>query len=545
MLRKRDTGHLQFQVLTSLGRVIAMITLCGGALCHAQPAWPMLGGGPERNSLTTEPLPSLAQLRWTRTTDLNGLTITFVANACPVTDGEIVLATGRVRPIGAPVDSHRLFAFDALSGAPLWHAVVPAPLTDSVSSPHLDAANQCAIHASGTVVSAFSTLDGSPLWQRPLARPIVNASPVITTDRGDADRLFITDYDGFGQLGSLYCINIDPFNAITNPFAPGALVWSAPIGGSSGNSPAYLPTIRGGNDRIFVASVGDFGFSGGVIFSFDIATGELDWATECPTSDGFFGGLCATLDVDAKPALFAATYAFFGNASTATLVKLDAVSGDVTWSTPCNRSQAIPAPLPDGRILLSGGISGFGSVPSLELFQDSGPTVMRQWHSALDTWFDADGDGTLDLGEYLRVGGWLQQPVVSVAKPQPAALVGVLPVAGSGFGASNELFAIDLTRLPTDPQFIAASASGAGGSASLAGGLAWSIGTAGLRCFGTPSLRPDVDGNGFVNIDDLAAWEQGLGRRDVDRSGTINAADRAALISTIREFERSQLTGAM
>ncbi len=500
----------------------------------------MLGGGPMRNALASQPFPSLTAARWIRTVDAASLAITFASNACPVSDGDLVLAIGKVRPLGSTSDSHRLFAFDAATGAPRWHAIIAAPVTDSFSSAVIDSARAAAYHASGTTISAFSLVDGSLLWQRGLSRPVVNASPVITTDRPGRNRLFITDYDGFGQAASLYCINLDPIDAAINPHPPGAIVWTAPIGGASGNSPTYVPAASGGIDRVYVASVGDFGFSGGVIFAFDITTGTEAWATPGPTADGFFGSVTLARDVTGELSVYAATYAFGGGPSSAALVKLNAGTGAGVWSTPCNRSQTTPVVLPNGLVLLSGGVSGFGSVPSLELFNDAGPGVVRLWHSALDTWTDANTNGTLDVGEYLRIGGWLQQPVVG---PHAAgrALVGVLPASGPLFGPPPQLFEVDLTTPPTASGFIVQNAAGSGGSASFASGLIFSIGTEGLTCFGTPAPSPDVNGDGAVTVDDLAAWESGLGNLDVDRSGSVNAADRASLLAVLRGSERTDL----
>ena len=506
---------------------------------EAPTAWTVLGGAPNRTSITSEPIPSIASARWVRTTDSAGLPITFVAHACPVTDGEIVVAIGRVRPAGAPVDSHRVLAFDAATGAPLWHAAVQAAVTDSISTPLIDTEHGAVIHASGATLTAHDLGTGTLLWQRPLARPIVNASPVITTDRGNRDRIFITDFDGFGTLASLYCINADAFDAAQNPYQPGAIVWTVAIGGASGNSASYAPLALGGTDRVFVASVGDFGFTGGVVFAIDIESGNIVWQATNPAAYGFFGGLCITPDVDGNLCVFAATYAFGGDTTSASLLKLNASTGAVVWSSPCNRTQTIPAVSADGRVVVSGGIRGFGTVPSIELFEDLGSSVQRLWHSALDTWTDLDNDSELDLGEFLAVGGWIAQPLVTLHAGQHEALVSVPSPTGSFFAPPEQLVRLDLNAHPSATEFILESAPGAGGSASVSGGLAFSIGVAGLTCFGTPAYRADVDTDGFVTIDDLRAWERGDGRRDVDRSGVVNASDKAALVGVLRQAERA------
>lgn len=47
----------------------------------------------------------------------------------------------------------------------------------------------------------------------------------------------------------------------------------------------------------------------------------------------------------------------------------------------------------------------------------------------------------------------------------------------------------------------------------------------------------DVNADFVVDIEDLYAWEQGIGLRDVDGNGTVDAADRRLLIHTLRQNE--------
>jgi hypothetical protein len=54
----------------------------------------------------------------------------------------------------------------------------------------------------------------------------------------------------------------------------------------------------------------------------------------------------------------------------------------------------------------------------------------------------------------------------------------------------------------------------------------------------------DVDRNGVVDIDDLYAWEQGRGVRDVNRSGTADATDRNILLGVLRYGEWAEMNRA-
>src|SRR5690606_15324101 len=84
-------------------------------------------------------------------------------------------------------------------------------------------------------------------WQTALSRPIVNASIAIA-DGHPHGRALITDFDGFGNAASLYCINTGAFSP-DNPFERGEIVWQESIGGASGAT----PTCAGG--AVYVACV--------------------------------------------------------------------------------------------------------------------------------------------------------------------------------------------------------------------------------------------------------------------------------------------------
>jgi hypothetical protein len=61
--------------------------------------------------------------------------------------------------------------------------------------------------------------------------------------------------------------------------------------------------------------------------------------------------------------------------------------------------------------------------------------------------------------------------------------------------------------------------------------------------FGATPPRCDVNGDGVFNIDDLYAWEQSSGQRDVNRDGGVTSVDRDALIVELRRDERADMTG--
>jgi outer membrane protein assembly factor BamB len=499
----------------------------------AQTLWTHFARNESRGSLTSSadggaqvgPAHIAAPL-WACAVDDAARPITFNGQSGPVVDRERVYALGKSGGVS------RVFAFRRADGLCLWSAAVPNPITDSWSTPAIDESGSSVVVAAGNEVSALNTLTGEALWSATLARNVVNASPLVTPDV--PRRVFITDADGFGMSGRLYCINADHFDPSLNPFTPGQILWSVVVGGTSGNTPALA------DGRIIVASVGEFGFTPGSILAFDAraTTASHLWIFENTSPFGFYGGVSIK-----SGHAYAATYAFSGGQVAANLVKLDAATGSLMWSAPCNRTDATPIVLEDGRIVLSGGLAGFGASPSIQLFDDHGSHATMLWDSALATWSDTNSNGVRDTGEYLSIGGWTHQPVAISSPTSTRLLVGTLP---SGTGTANScthLRLVDLNLTPTSPSFVQAVFTGAGSTPAVVGPFIFTVGASGLHCFG-PDL--DVNADGQIDIDDLHAWEGPhliAGSRDVDRDGDVDATDRETLIGELRRDEQCDMTG--
>lgn len=510
----------------------------------------MQGGSPARTSVVAGDEPDLSLLRWTATRDQSNNVITFVAQGGVVASEGLVFAIGRVSPPGGPSNQYKLFAFRRADGSCAWAGAIPTPVLDSQSTPAIDRANGAVIAASGNRVRAFDLTTGVQRWDRALTRNIVNASPVVTTDLGPADRLFITDFDGFGSAAKVYGINVDPFNATTNPYQPGDIVWSAGIGAGSGNSVAYLPRVAGGLGHAYVASVGDFATEPGRVRAFPASASGTPapvWSVDNDTGLGFFGGVCVASpsQLSADPPVFAASYDFSGGLKSGNLVKVNGRTGAIVWSAWTNRSASTPVPLPDGRVLLSNGINGFGSLPGVVCLRDLGATFATVWETIADTWTDANGNSSIDPGEFRAMGGWNQQPVATIA---PGALggatrfiVGLTPTSSNSFAASSALTQYDPAQAPSATAFVVRAAPAGGGSPAVAGPAAYSIGSTGLVALGSIPGDFDVNGDGRVTIDDLYAWEQGTGSRDTDRDGSVTPADKRKLLVALRGMEQEQL----
>lgn len=483
---------------------------------------------------------SITSPLWIASLDNLGNAITFNGQSGPVADRDAVYALGRSASIS------RLFAFRRADGLCLWSAPVPNPVTDSWSTPAIDERNDTIIVGAGNTLRAIDRRTGALRWSTTLPRTIVNASPLVAPTL--PARIFITDADGFGLSDSLHCINADPYHPTSNPFTPGQLLWSAPIGGTTGNTPTYH------DGKVLVASIGEFGFSAGSIYAFNAAATTTPaplWIFENILPFGFFGGIAIQHSGTGAhaPHALAASYAFDGGQLAANLVKLNLDTGDLVWSVPSNRTDATPISLGDGRILLSAGLGGFGSSPSVQLFIDNGTSATLLWDSALATWIDHNANGIREPGEYLSIGGWTHQPAVAHTDTSTTLIVGTLPSGTSTAPANTHLRLINLNLAPTAPGFINGTFNGAGSTPALVGSTIYTIGASGLHAFGPDC---DVNADGLIDIEDLYALELSIGSggsggsgggHDVDRNGIMNAADRDALIRELRRDERRDMEG--
>jgi len=463
-----------------------------------------------------------------RSTDPAGRPITFVGQSGVVCSRALAIAVGSVIISGSA--QFRLFAVDRRTAALRWAAPLPTPSLSSWSTPAIDTVNNTVIAATGRFVTAVDLFTGQPRWQAELEREVVNASPLVTSDLPLTNRVFITDFDGFGISGRLYCINADPRRIPLNPYNPGEIVWSTPIGATSGNSPAYARNSFG-EPTVFVTSVGEFSFAPGLILAFPAdatASPFPRWVFENPKPEGFFGGLCVASS-GTELFLYAASYAYFAGINSGNLVKVRADDGQLVWSVDCNRTASTPIPVADNRIAVSTGISGFGSRRSVQLYRDLGSTAIRLW----------------DSGDTTPLGGWTHQPVSAPAGIGPARtlFVGTTPVSADIGAACTDLYHINLDQTPGSPGFILQHFTGAGSTPALADSNVYTLGSAGLVAFGPRPFDFDVNGDHRVDVDDLYAWSQGRGNRDVNQDGLVTLADQVALEAELRRGEFEDMKG--
>jgi len=512
---------------------LLMVLGCVRCVC-AQPG--MIGTDAGRVDVTTGPVAELAGgPAWVFPASDPGVTqeLGWVGASRVAIDAQRVYAMSIQRG-GEPA---RLIAVDRVSGLLAWWVELPDAVFDSWSSPTLDRTNGMVLITTGQpgsldgVVQAFDSVNGVLEWEVQLNRDVVNASVVVSDDLGVANRAFIVDYEGFYQGGTgaaVTCINVDAFDATNNPHEPGDVVWSVDLfDGASGATPAYA------DGRLYVGTTGDTfaGTGGGRVVCLDAGAASgvsaVVWDTAIGGDDGFFGPMSVKDD-----AVFGVTYDFFGGDRSSRLVKLDAASGAIEWIAASDRSSVAPVPLEDGRVLVSAGIVGFGSVPRLTLYADHGTSGVELWDTVLSTWAD-NGNGQIEPGEYLAAGGWSFAPTVRIDRGRTLAVVG--RDGGSGGGG---LVMVDLGLMPDEAGFVVDSFAGVTGGGSPAAGFVtvYAVGDDGISVFGVP-IWADVDGDGIADVDDLRAWQRGIGLRDVNLDGVVNASDAAALEGFVRRNE--------
>jgi outer membrane protein assembly factor BamB len=504
---------------TRLVSILILSVLASAACAHGE--WTHAAGDASRTASAAHAPRAVRRVRWTAPPQPDEQ---FVAQSSPV------VALGRVfvnaRQFNESVHvANRLIALDAASGQRIWSTPLPADVNDSWSSPAIGLRTQTVYMGVDDELFAMDAQSGAVLWSTDLERKVVNASPAVTTDLTvngtPANRVFITDSSGFGGGATLYAINIDPNVPPHNPHRPGGIVWTVPLGRASGATPAYADGV------VYVAS------GHGNLIAVDALNAPPDpnrlgavlplWKQQVALPNtspdgGFFGGLSVWGDT-----LLAATFDFYGGQNAGTLVKVSAADGAAIWATPCERTDSIPIPAADGRLLLSGGIDGFGSAVKVQRFHDSGSSGSLTWE-------------TTNL--LPAIGGWTHQP----ARSGDVLFAGAPNTdAGSFFGPYTDLFLIDMARDPNDAGFVLDSFSGAGGSPAIAYGRLYSIGTAGLVALEpTRGCLGDIDGDGSTDLDDLTTVLSAFGsvrgdpafepEADLDISGAIDLDDVTLLL---------------
>ncbi|MDX2197512.1 MAG: PQQ-binding-like beta-propeller repeat protein [Phycisphaerae bacterium] len=448
------------------------------AAAGAPTDWPMLAADPARSATQTRGPWKFDQPLWNTALAFDE---EFIGRSAPVVADGLVIVAARGYDGPLQIDT-RLVAFDALTGNRRWTALLAADVFDSFSSPAIDTRNKTAIFGSDTTLFAVRLADGAIVWQTPLSGPIVNASPLVTSDLCNGttptNRVFITDFAN-STTGKLYAVNVDPFDAAHNPYWPGQIVWTRTVGRLSGASPAYA------DGRVVVAAY-EFAYSARLL-AYDAYDGSPRWTRNLGPDDGFFGGVTLR-----EGNVFAATYDFNNGQNNARLFKIRLADGVTIWTTSCERTASIPIVASDGRIFISGGIenctSDCQSALKVQAFRDWGTSVSLLWD-------------TSTLAGLPSLGGWAHQPALARGFLYTGA-----PGPLGDFKPYVEGYILDLARTPGTPGFIRDSLFGIGGSPAIdATGVLYTVGDAGLFAF-APAPIGDINCDGFITVADIAPF---------------------------------------
>lgn len=450
---------------------VAAVLCASGRAASAQ--WTQLGGDATRSSHTVSAPLTLDIVEWTAPPLPDE---EFIYSATPIVANGRIFASVRVFD-GLLHVGNRLVAFREADGSREWQALLPPDTLDSWSTPAYYEAQNVVLAPVGAAVFALDAGAGTVRWMTPLARTVVNASPAVSADLAaggvPANRAFITD---FGATATLYAINLDPYDAIHNPFQPGEIAWSATIPGGAGNSPAY------GEGRVFLTT------RSGLLQAYDARLGGAPLWSVATGPEGFFGGITLR-----DGHVYAATYDFNGGQNNSTLFKRRALDGAAVWQIACERTDAIPVVGADGLILLAGGINGFGSAVKVQAFDDLGDSAVLRWDTHADT------------GGALLAGGWTTQPLRSGNR----LYVGQLPADATDYGPYRNLRILDLKKPPGQSGFVVDAYANAGGSPAAGSDRVYSIGVEGLVAL-SAGRRGDTNCDGHIDFFDIDPFLLGL-----------------------------------
>ncbi len=527
---RRRAQPTSLLVTVSLFAAVLVLGILIPNTVHAD--WPQYGGDVRRSSAAVG-APALLHTTWATTTDLNGEQLIFEGPSAPAGfDGRVY---GYAKQLTNGIfTTSKLVAIDAACGDVVFESPLARGQFDSWSAPAVDAIHRTVIIGSGASLYAIDADDGSIVWETALLRTVVNASALIVGPNNQR-RIFITDFDGFGQSASLYFVNASAFDAVENPFQPGEIIWTESIGGASGATPAFtddgLVVLAGIN-----APTDAPGITNGHISVYDPAApagNRLAWRFQLSSigvvNEGFFGGVTIN-----DGFVYAASYDINGSGNNSNLIKLDATDGSLAWSVACERTNAIPIVGDNDRVYISAGLDGFGSTPKVQAFDDLGASAALAWDTAVDSGFT------------LSVGGWTHQPVLS----GDHLYVGTIPGGFPFFGAYTNLSIIDVTLSPSDPDFVVSSASGFGSSPAVCNGRLYSIGQTGMFEIGVPGDLCGADGvpDGQLDLMDVPCFvdallhadigafcDAKLARHDLNMDGAFDGRDVATLTNMLIE----------
>lgn len=506
-------------IMASRGLVIVMMFSVASVVRAGPQDWAGYGRTMSRESIAVDGPNTLSSdtLVWTADRDPQdpNYYVAFENATGPVVYNGRVYAYAKYYNESGQYTNSQIIAYDADSGETLWATMIDQAVWDSWSTLCIDTKHNTVLIGSGYKVFAIDANSGVQQWVTQLDLPVINASVCAAIDMNFA-RAFITDYDGFGSSGKLYCINLDA-NEPNNPYQPGQIVWSDTIGATSGNTPAYR------NGVVYVSSIHSPTNTTGTIYAYDATS--LNASKLWETTDANFDGFNGSVVVTKEGFLYAAAYDWVDESEdNSSLCKLDSNDGRIIWITQTERTSSMPIVAGD-KIYTCGGFVGWGSRPKVEAYQDNGDTITKLW----------------ETNSEIAIGGWSNQPVYADGK----LYVGAIPFSENYFAAYMQLYVLDVSKEPSDPNFVIAhyQDSNCGNSPAVTYTSVYTIGDDGLFKFHQQAFLSDISESNAVDTYDLYEFADdwlydgpvGVKRPDLDLDGYVDFIDFAFLANEWRE----------
>jgi outer membrane protein assembly factor BamB len=284
---------------------------------RSAPDWPVLGGEPgHRGSRPDMPRPAALALsrRWSYPNVAPSRREQALAWSAPTAAYGLVAATAAT----TEGDAH-VFAFDAITGAPLWDPFpLQAPVYPDRGGAALADGKLFAADVNGVVIG-LDALRGTRIWETRLDGAARVYGAVVPTGTG----LLLVSSATADGLGCLFLLETET----------GRVRQRIPLPGPSDSTPAFA------DGRAFVHT------DSGHLVAVDVATGAALWSVHCVHADDPASGT----GFDSAPVIYDGQV--FSASATGTIWRHAAATGEEIWNLAVTNAPLSGTPAHDGTLL--------------------------------------------------------------------------------------------------------------------------------------------------------------------------------------------------